>query len=122
MNCLEGRGASPLTIAVLNKNEELAKLLHSNFALSSDPLFVRMPSPFDIAKAMELDDIVNIFGNEPDEEEHKLLLLRFDGGCASESTAPEEVQFDDVESDGFSFDRSTCKACPTIIVGDNGTS
>ena len=104
VNCLEGCGASPLTIAVLNKNEELVKLLHSNFALSSGPLFVRMPSPFDIAKAMGLDYVVNLFGNEPDEEEEKLLLLRFEGGCASESIAPGEVQLDEVESDGFSFD------------------
>ena len=122
VNCLEGCGASPLTIAVLNKNEKLVKLLHSNFALSSGPLFVRMTSPFDIAKAMGLDDIVNLFGNEPDEEEDKLLALRFEGGCASERIAPEEVQLDEVESDGFSFDQSTCKACPTIIVGDNGTN
>lgn len=122
VNCLEGCGASPLTIAVLNKNEKLVKLLHSNFALSSGPLFVRMPSPFDIAKAMGLDEIVNLFDNEPDEEEDKLLVLRFEGGCARERIAPEEVQLDEVESDGFSFDRSTCKACPTIIVGDNGTN
>lgn len=59
VNSLEGCGASPLTLAVLNKKEKLVKLLHEHFALSCGPLFAKMPSPLAIAKAMELDDIVN---------------------------------------------------------------
>lgn len=66
VNCLEGCGASPLTLAVLNKNGKLVKLLHGHFALSSGPLFTRMPSPLDIAKAMGMEDIVNLFESEPD--------------------------------------------------------
>ena len=124
LNCLEGCGASPLTLAVLNKNEKLVKLLHGHFALSSGPLFIRMPSPLDIAKAMGLEDIVNLFENEPDNEEDRLLLLRFEGGITSDelNVASEEVSIDEDGNDGFVFNRPACNACPTIIVGDNGTN
>lgn len=40
---------------------------------------------------MGLDDIVNLFGNEFDEEEDKLLVFRFEGGCISERIVFEEV-------------------------------
>ena len=123
VNSLEGCGASPLTLAVLNKNEKLVKLLHEHFALSCGPLFSKMPSPLDIAKAMGLDDIVKLFESEPDSVEDSLLWQRFEGGHACENLAhDDEVEINEVESDGFAFDRSMCKACPTIVVGDNGTN
>lgn len=122
VNCLEGCGASPLTLAVLNKNEKMVKLLHGHFALSCGPLFIRMPSPLEIAKTMELEDIVNLFEDIPDNEEDRLLMQRFEGRCASDNFENEEVQIHEDEDDGFDYDRSTCKACPTVIVGDNGTN
>lgn len=124
VNCLEGCGASPLTLAVLNKNQKLVKLLHEHFALSSGPLFIMMPSPLDIAKAMGLEDIVNMFENELEDEEDRLLHLKFERGCASDNLniVSEEVNKEEVENDTFAFDRSKCKTCPTIIVGDNGTN
>ena len=124
INGLEGCGAWPLTLDVLNKNEKLVKLLHGHFALSSGPLFIRMPSPLDIAKAMGLGDVINLFENEPDNEEDRLLLLRFEGGITRDelNVASEEVQIDEDGNDGFVSNRSKCNACPTIIVGDNGTN
>lgn len=43
-----------------------------------------MPSLLDIAKAMSMEDIVNLFESEPDVEEDKLLSLRFEGGHAND--------------------------------------
>lgn len=124
VNCLEECGASPLTLAVLNKNHKLVKLLHEHFALSSGPLFIMMPSPLDITKAMGLKDIVNMFENEPEDEEDRLLHLKFERGGASDNLniVSEEVKKEEAENDAFAFDRSKCKTCPTIIVGDNGTN
>ena len=106
INCLEGCGALPLTLDVLNKNEKLVKLLHGDFALSSGPLFIRMPSPLDIAKAMGLEDIINLFENEPDNKD-RLLLLRFEGGITHDelNVASEEVQIDEDGNDGFVSNR-----------------
>lgn len=111
--CLEGCGASPLTLALLNKNGKMVKLLHGHFALGSDPLY--------IAKAIGWKDIVNLLQNEPENEEDRLLSLRFEGSITSDNlnVASEE---DEDGNDGFVFNRSKCNACPTIIFGDNRTN
>ena len=120
VNCLEGCGASPLTLAVLNKNVDIAKILHENFALSSGPLFACMPSPHDIAKAMELDTMVQLFDTDQDYMEDKMLLQSFEQCEQIESTDSIEIPED--ENQVFKFNRSRDRSCPTIIVGDNGTN
>ena len=105
--------------AYIDGNERLMKLLHSNFTLSCSPLFVRMSSPFDIVKAMGLDDFVNLFANEPDEEE-ELLSLRFKGGCAGQSLALKTCILMKLELINFLlFDqRAQHATCPPIIDSD----
>ncbi|CAB3996363.1 Ankyrin repeat domain-containing 12 [Paramuricea clavata] len=120
INCLEGCDASPLTLAVINKNEGIAKILHENFALSSGALFTCMPSPLEIAKVMELDTMVKLFETDQDYIEDKILLQSFEQ-CKPVDIS-DRIEIPDGESQVFKFNRSECRSCPTIIVGDNGTN
>lgn len=61
INSKEGCGATPLCIAVMNADIVMCKLLLDNFAEQSGPLFGTIPSPMEIAVAMELTDIVELF-------------------------------------------------------------
>ena len=61
INSKEGCGATPLCIAVMNADIAMCKLLLDNFAERSGPLFGTIPSPMEIAVAMELTDIVELF-------------------------------------------------------------
>lgn len=124
VNCLEGCGASPLTLAVLNQNEQIVKLLHDHFALSSGPLYTSMPSPLDIAKTMGLEVMVKLFENDQDYNEDKILMQSFEE-CTCTYNTSDNVENIEVQSDklhDFNFNRSTCNSCPTVIVGDNGTN
>ena len=50
VNAKEICGATPLTIAVVKKNEELSKLLIQNFAMFDSQYFTTIPNPMTIAK------------------------------------------------------------------------
>ena len=60
-------GATPLTIAVVNKNEELAQLLVQNFAIFDSRYFTTIPNPVTIAKKMDMD-IVSTMENMSDQD------------------------------------------------------
>ena len=69
INVQEGCGATPLSLAVLNCNAEMCELLVESFASFSGPLFACMPSPMDMAKNMELTEILEVFDNQEKEDD-----------------------------------------------------
>ena len=52
-------GATPLTIAVVKKNEEMAQFLIDNFAIFDGRFFTNIPNPMDVAVKLEMD-VVNL--------------------------------------------------------------
>jgi ankyrin repeat protein len=61
INAKEGCGVTPLSIAVMNNDIAMCKLLLENFAEYNAPFFGTVPSPKEMAVAMELTDIVELF-------------------------------------------------------------
>ena len=47
-------GATPLTIAVVKKNEELSELLIQNFAMFDSRYFTTIPNPMTIAEKLDM--------------------------------------------------------------------
>ena len=60
-NVKEGCGATPLTIAVLNLDFAMCKILVQNFAEYEGEMFGSFPTPLEMATAMEAEEIVNLF-------------------------------------------------------------
>ena len=60
-NSKEGCGATPMSIAVMNADTNMSKLLLENFAEYSGALFGTFPSPLQMAVAIKLVEIVDLF-------------------------------------------------------------
>lgn len=128
-NCKEGCGATPMSLAVMNADTNMCKLLLDNFAEYSGPLFGAFPNPMKMAASMELTEIVDLFNKHFEvTSEHPLLsVLQSDNPYST----PEQSTLDPAKSpnnDGspqtesaFSYTRSVYAGFPTGIVGDVGT-
>ncbi len=55
VNAKERCGATALSIAVIEKNEEISKFLLENFAIFGDYFFPLIPSPHAIARTLKLE-------------------------------------------------------------------
>ena len=124
INIQEGCGATPLSIAVLNRNTAMCELLVKNFASFSGPLYASMPSPMDMAKNMELTEIMELFVHEEQENDDIENIIN-DGNCLDVCMElPDMEAFNDEDGEetiNVAFDRSIHVECPTAIVGDQGT-
>ncbi len=54
INCREGCGLTPLSLAVHGKNGSICEFLVESGATYSGPLFTSIPSPLSMAKEMEI--------------------------------------------------------------------
>lgn len=129
-NCKEGCGATPLSIAVMNADINMCKLLLENFAEYSGPIFGVFPSPIEMAAAMELTDIVDLFNEYSKVNENPLMSVLQSDNCYStptQSTSDPAESFDREKSSqtatDFVYKRSVYQGFPTEtgIVGDVGT-
>ncbi|CAB4018428.1 GA-binding subunit beta-1 isoform X2 [Paramuricea clavata] len=127
-NCKEGCGATPLSIAVMNADINMCKLLLENFAEYSGPIFGVFPSPIEMAAAMELTDIVDLFNEYSKVNENPLMSVLQSDNCYStptQSTNDPAESFDCEKSSqtatDFVYKRSVYQGFPTGIVGDVGT-
>ena len=58
-NAKEGCGATPMTLAALNSDSSMTKLLLDNFGEFQGPLFGAFPTPLEMATVMELTEITD---------------------------------------------------------------
>ena len=75
VNCREGCGVTPLSIAVLCQNTTLCKFLVESGARCKGPLFTSIPSPICMAHKLDLADILKLFDADEEllEEENELI-------------------------------------------------
>eukprot|EP00112_Aurelia_sp_Birch-Aquarium-sp1_P007775 Seg185.2 transcript_id=Seg185.2/GoldUCD/mRNA.D3Y31 product="Fibronectin type 3 and ankyrin repeat domains protein 1" protein_id=Seg185.2/GoldUCD/D3Y31 len=78
VNAKEGCGLTPLSLAVLKKNEELVRFLVLSGAKWNGPLFTSIPSPKEMAMAIQCPSIVEIFerdGYDSEEEDQAIKSI-----------------------------------------------
>ena len=131
-NAKEGCGATPMTIAVINSDLRMTKLLLDNFAEFEGPLFGALPSPLEMATAMELEDITELFHSKSQENKNFLVgvlqstqpNLPAVGKDQSSEGQVENMDCDvdsQSETDSYKYIRSEYEGFPTAVVGDVGT-
>ncbi len=125
-NVKEGCGVTPLHLAVLAKNTELCKLLVDSFACINGLSFSSIPSPYEMAKSMNLNDVVLMFDEILKEQElleQQLLALSSKAACHTDSECEHDQDENAKENDDtqFNYDRAQFCGFPTAVVGDQGT-
>ena len=126
INAKEFCGATPLAIAVVKKNEEMAQFLTNSFAIFDSRFFTNIPNPMDIAAKMEMD-VVNLIRKIPhkDSVDNGEIWRTFQcaeqitntGTCTSISYPIEEAG----EEETYEYKRSN-KSCITLTIGHQGTN
>ena len=126
-NSKEGCGASPMSLAVMNGDINMCKILLDNFANFADftgAQFGSFPTPLEMATAMDLTDIVELFDKSPQPTERPIPSLLQTEECtqsvqkqASESHS-EDLNVDESlkSNSNFVYTRSVFEGFPTAIV------
>ena len=127
VNAKEMCGATPLTIAVVKKNEELSELLIQNFAMFDSRYFTTIPNPMTIAEKLDMK-IVGTMKKMSDKglaDNYEIWRTFF---CAEQASNADTRSSDDpdpvdpaVEGEAYEYKRSH-KSCVTLTVGDQGTN
>lgn len=127
-NSKEGCGATPMSLAVMNADIDMCKLLLDNFAEYSGPIFGEFPTPMEMAAAMGLTSIVTLFDEYSKVNENLLISVLQSDNCYSTSTQSTQDPADSFDSEetsqtktDFVYKRSVYEGFPTGIVGDVGT-
>lgn len=127
-NSKEGCGATPMSIAVMNADTSMCKLLLENFAEYSGPLFGIFPSPLEMAVAMELAEIVDLFNVHSQNETPWINVIQceciFTHNRPTQSPSPastDGIECDSSSEANFEYKRSENQGFLTAIVGDVGT-
>ena len=116
INCREGCGLTPLSLAVHGKNGSVCKFLVESGAKHSGPLFTSIPSPLSMAKEMKLEDIQQIF------EDDKVLSDEEDDFiCSIDTTFQESLAAHEHPKGTVQRFNRTVPSFITPIVVDVGT-
>ncbi|XP_028396960.1 uncharacterized protein LOC114520826 [Dendronephthya gigantea] len=116
VNCREGCGLTPLSLAVHGKNGNICKYLVESGAKYSGPLFTSVPSPLSMAKELNLEDIQQIFEYDQVLSDEEDDFIRSIDATFQESLTANEHPKRTVQH----FNR-TVPGFITPIVGDVGT-
>ena len=76
VNDREGCGLTPLSHAVLQKSNNLVVLLVKCGAQYRGPIFTSIPSPVEMARTMDLTDILDVFEEESALSDEESFLIR----------------------------------------------
>ncbi len=120
-NIKERRGATPLTLAVLNGDEKMVKLLIDNFAICEDNFFSSVPAPKAIASKLGYDNIVTMIENclESDNQTDLKVWEATAHSGIDPLIINEEKCVEIGEANIYARDLKNCK---TLFVGDQGTN
>ena len=125
INAREACGATPLTIAVVNKDEDMSQYLVENFAIFDSQFFATIPSPYTIAEKLEMN-VLQTMKELSDKEStsNNEIFRRFQSEVTTTDVPNSENENQSVvsetESDSYIYDRS--KSPITLVVGDQGTN
>ena len=124
-NSKELCGATPLSLAVLNSDNNICDLLITNFAEFKGDMFGNFPSPLDMALSMECSGIVELFESYSRNLDSPVVRMmqysEVDLPSSAEAEMENGTSGNESETRGFVFKRSECKEFPTAVVGDVGT-
>lgn len=125
-NAKEGCGATPMSIAVLNSDPSMCKLLLENFGECEGGMYKSFPSPLEMAIAMDLNEITDLFKNHSQNLDSSIVNFIQNSNVAlpaSECSATVDETMADNSSvlKEFEYKRSQCRQFPTAVVGDVGT-
>ena len=117
VNVKERCGASPLTLAVIRKDEEMCFFLPNNFAVYSDYFFSTIPSPLYIAKQLNLKVVADMgerlkSSNSVDKELSKIFQH---GEVMENPLNVSEMEEQSNSEEHYKYDRSI-KGCRQDIV------
>lgn len=122
VNVKERCGATPLTLAVIKKDEEMCSFLLNNFAFYSDFFFGTIPSPLRIAMRLKLKVPIDMEEklrscNSVDKEHFQIFQLR--EVKENVPNVSNKERSSSVEHDKYNRGN---KGCRTFFVGDQGTN
>ena len=128
-NSQEGCGATPMTVAVINGDIDMVRLLLDHFAEYKGPLFNLLPTPLEMALAMELTEIVEVFDSLSQVRADQTVILdmvqNIDSSTPDDSRRPGNELNQDMDDEDtpkpYKYKRSNFEGFPTAIVGDVGT-
>lgn len=121
-NVKEGCGVTPLALAVLKQRNDICRLLVDNHAAFNGLFFTAIPSPYQMAELMGLNDIISTFDNAlASRNVVRSLIL----DLASDVDQPKHHELHATKQSEGDFDfilqRSGKHTFPTAVVGDQGT-
>ena len=122
-NAKEGCGLTPLSLVVFNSDLIMCELLITNFAEFRGEMFSDVPSPLEIAEAMEAQPIVDLFKTYSNHLDCSIVTFLQTHGT-NDQTLHEMRDVATCTPDGptgFVYRRSSCEKFPTAVVGDVGT-
>lgn len=122
VNAKERCGATPLTLAVINKNEEMCLYLLENFAVFDAHFFSTIPSPQFLARQLDLEaaNVMEMKAEQSFSTDREIWRTLHKG----ESIDQVNVQVMDelpVVDETYHYERRN-KSCKTLFVGDQGTN
>ncbi len=124
INAREICGATPLTIAVIKRNEEISRYLLENFATFDHRFFSTIPNPKDMAAKMETDvlslmDDISIQDMAIDVDIWQ--IFETSEKKQNECSPMNEVPIPTTDDKVYEYSRKN-DSCVTLFVGDQGTN
>ena len=123
INAKEMCGATPLTIAVIKRNEEISCYLLENFAVFDHRFFNTIPNPRDMAAKMEME-VLSIMDNisKQDMATDVDIWQNIEMSEEKEKDIPmNEVQDPTTNEEAYTCSRKN-DSCVTLFVGYQGTN
>ena len=117
-NCKEHCGAIPLSLAVIKNNPKMCELFVRSDANARGPLYVEIPSPYDMARKLKNAELLKVLNpDESDEEDN--FFSNYDSALFRDSVQKKvcDEQDDDTKC---AINRSS-KGFLTGVIGDVGT-
>ena len=124
INAKEICGATPLTIAVVKKDEGMSQYVMENLAIFDSHYFTTIPCPYVIAKKSEMN-VVHIMDEimKKDFSTNEEIWQAFQSNeyaTTVDVPSPEE-EANNNKTEGYNYRRSN-KSSVTLVVGDQGTN
>ncbi len=129
-NVKERCGATPLTLAIIKKNEEIVKLLLESYAEYDDKFCTSVPGPRTMAGKLNIPSIEQLFDDLSTDEANcdkviwdivEIATVGHKHGIDTPIVFDNDTEDESTQVHTFSYDRSRPRS-KTLVVGDQGTN